>query len=879
MIAPGSYFTWVYENRPGSFGVLPLPEGYMKQVVPMLAKAGAKTIQTVYEGGPGKQCEPSSLEHLARATNMIIQGEHEMMEAPKKEDFLPIARNMSLPENNPDVVITCTYDAACKEWIAALREVDWSPKAQVFSICVGLETFSEDVGTDAEYLVGMSPWDKTLSVKDGISGWTPEEFVELYEAYSGRDAAYHAALGQATVSLMAQAIEFSNSTAYEDVANALQTQAFETVFGTVSFDENGQNKMDLIATQYDSNRTVNVVYPTDLAGAELVYPMPTWAKRDCMKLSPCNAGSAYAGVCKTDGTCECTSDNEVSFGKGPTAACHAIPEEDMTYIKPSLKIVGYLFVALQSVASIFFTGWSIYYNNRIVVRLSQPVFLVLVAFGCFIMGLSIVPLAEEGDYRYEQDPQTREETDNPADGVKELDAACMAFPWLLAIGFSITFSALFAKIVRVRKIMANAEAFRRRKVRVYDVMFVMVVIMAIEFVILLAWQFTAPLKWQREVVATSDLGYPTQSVGQCGAEKSKASLAFSVVLFVANFACILIALVLCYITREVKSELNEAKWITASIISILQVLVLVIPITIIASENTSAAFFVKSAAIFITSMAVTIFIFVPKFINLHFNENSDSINVSALFARSSKSREKRASKAAGTSRLSLSRSSFTDFVFELIKFKMTEGHCRVPVKNGGVLGKWVGKIQREFKKLKPIKRSLPENGDLKETSPEPVDITLDGVGVYFANAEGRGDGVAVVKKEPKKSKDSDGVPENLQLDLYLGPSDLMESSKSIQAKANNPTTIRFDRIKTLASLGFVWEFPSADYVPGMDTSISDIRSGLSTLSFSEMRSGELQTASENDLSAPLTVSDINDKSSEFKQESEHEILFEYPEKS
>ena len=51
MIAPGSYFTWVYENKPGSFGVLPLPELYMKQVIPMLASVGAKTIQTVYEGG------------------------------------------------------------------------------------------------------------------------------------------------------------------------------------------------------------------------------------------------------------------------------------------------------------------------------------------------------------------------------------------------------------------------------------------------------------------------------------------------------------------------------------------------------------------------------------------------------------------------------------------------------------------------------------------------------------------------------------------------------------------------------------------------------------------------------------------------------------
>ena len=144
MIAPGSYFTYVYENRPGSFGVLPLPEQYLKQVIPMLAKAGARTVQTVYEGGPGKQCESARI--LTDEYNMIIQAEHQMEADPKMIDFLPIAFNMSQADQNPDVVITCTYDAACSEWISALRNISWSPKAQVFSICIGMETFAEQVG-------------------------------------------------------------------------------------------------------------------------------------------------------------------------------------------------------------------------------------------------------------------------------------------------------------------------------------------------------------------------------------------------------------------------------------------------------------------------------------------------------------------------------------------------------------------------------------------------------------------------------------------------------------------------------------------------------------------------------------------------------------
>merc|ERR1740121_1056282 len=164
----------------------------------MLAGVGAKTIHTVYEGGPGKQCE--SIGPVAEANGMIVQGESPFVKGPTKEDFLPLAKNMSKPENDPDVVITCTYEASCKEWIYALREANWSPRAQVFSICIGLESFSEAVGTDAEYLIGMSPWDRSLSIKDSISGWSPEEFASLFEAYSGRDAAYHAALGQSSVS-------------------------------------------------------------------------------------------------------------------------------------------------------------------------------------------------------------------------------------------------------------------------------------------------------------------------------------------------------------------------------------------------------------------------------------------------------------------------------------------------------------------------------------------------------------------------------------------------------------------------------------------------------------------------------------------------------
>lgn len=859
MIAPGSYFTWVYEDKPGSFGVLPLPELYMRQVIPMLFDAGARTIQTVYEGGPGKQCE--SLEPLANAIGMTIQGMHKMEGSPTIEDFLPIVRTMAEPDQNPDVVITCTYDAACDQWIKALREVDWSPKAQVFSICVGLESFSDAVGTDAEHLIGMSPWDRSLEIRDAITGWTPEDYVGLFEAYTGRNAAYHAALGQATVSLLAQAIESADSMDYEPVSEALQNGAFETVFGTVSFDANGQNKMDLIATQYDANGTVNVVYPPNLAGADLVYPMPTWAERDCVHLSPCNNGLAYSGTCRPDGTCGCANENEVSYGKGPTAACHAIPVEDMTYINPSLKVMGYVFVGLQVTASIFFVSWTYYYRERTVVRISQPIFLVFVAFGSALMSLSILPLAQEGGYRYEQDPLTREETDVPVPGLELLDASCMAFPWLLAIGFSITFSALFAKILRVRKLMANAEKFRRKKVAVKDVLFVMATVLLGETAVLLAWQFVAPLRWSRVVIATSDLGYPTQSVGRCAADDPSTSLAFVIGLFAINFACVLTAIVLCYMTRQVKSDLNEAKYVSASVITIFQVLLLVVPIAIIASENTSAAFFVKSAATFIIAGAVTMFIFVPKLVNYHLRKRAinvsellggsrvsslaqygsqvpssnsiqppnsnrngyskfgltglrtstvrndysgkDESKISAEFSLSGRSGSFKPAVTTTTTTLS-SSSSFGDFVVELLRFRAEKGHCDVPVLGGDggddSLAAWVREIRREYRKLEPIRTKVPGSSSKPaagvEATPEPPPPPPD---VVMGGGRG-GVYFAGAYGRSKRTENGDTIHyENAVVVPEPYQLDCHDGSDDGGGKG------RFDRVRILTDLGFDWK--------------------------------------------------------------------------
>ena len=83
------------------------------------------------------------------------------------------------------------------------------PRAQVFTVCVGSDDFGEDVGDDAAYMLGVSPWDKSLDMTDSVTGWTAREFYDNFESFSGESATYHAASAAASLNVAVLAMEAS----------------------------------------------------------------------------------------------------------------------------------------------------------------------------------------------------------------------------------------------------------------------------------------------------------------------------------------------------------------------------------------------------------------------------------------------------------------------------------------------------------------------------------------------------------------------------------------------------------------------------------------------------------------------------------------------
>jgi 7 transmembrane sweet-taste receptor of 3 GCPR len=130
-----------------------------------------------------------------------------------------------------------------------------------------------------------------------------------------------------------------------------------------------------------------------------------------------------------------------------------VPEVDLNQIH-GLRAFGYSLAGIIIMCSLIFAAWSIIYREAPVVRASQPIFLVMICAGAFVFGSALFPLGID-------------------DSVASVDAcseACMSIPWLLALGWTILFSGIFAKLRRVNIVFRNASRFRRVAVTHQDVL-------------------------------------------------------------------------------------------------------------------------------------------------------------------------------------------------------------------------------------------------------------------------------------------------------------------------------------------------------------------------------------------------------------------------
>ena len=238
----------------------------------------------------------------------------------------------------------------------------------------------------------------------------------------------------------------------------------------------------------------------------------------------------------------------------------------LTKIRP----VGLTMAAFSMLLSIALSVWVGINRKAAVIRKSQPIFLVMICIGTLLMASAIIPLS----------------IDDSIASYETCTNACIASPWLLSIGFTTTFSALFAKIYRINTLMRSARLFRKVKISAWDVMLPFFILLTITLIFLLVWTVVDPMYWIRQDVFGSTDGLSTYGICMIGRTNiSKAMIASLVVL---AFACVILACVAAWRGREISIEYSESKYVGLVMIVMLQLLLLGIPLNALVNTNPPA---------------------------------------------------------------------------------------------------------------------------------------------------------------------------------------------------------------------------------------------------------------------------------------------------
>ena len=259
---------------------------------------------------------------------------------------------------------------------------------------------------------------------------------------------------------------------------------------------------------------------------------------------------------------------------------------------------GWALISLILLAALACGIWTYRHRTTLVVRAAQPLFLILISIGVFVFGASIIPMAiDDGHF-----------------SVEACDRACMAVPWLVSAGWSILFSALYAKIRRVNLVVHNVTNFKQVKVSERDVMTPFAIIFSANLILLVIWTVIDPLFWERVEVSK------TESYGTCSADSDSVAWKIMVALLSAlNGAALIGANVEAWKARKIDTEYGESSYIGLIMASILQVVLVGVPLTFLVKDNPTARFFVNSSMAFVISMSALSLLFIPKVITVHQN--------------------------------------------------------------------------------------------------------------------------------------------------------------------------------------------------------------------------------------------------------------------
>jgi len=282
----------------------------------------------------------------------------------------------------------------------------------------------------------------------------------------------------------------------------------------------------------------------------------------------------------------------------------AVPA-NYSYISGWATPFAWALSALVTLLGAGFMGWLFLHRTHKVIKFAQPEFLCFIILGAVMMAFSVVPLSlDDRDVEY----YSLDNVLNLNTQSRRLNRACMVVPWLYVTGFALEFSALLAKVWRLKKIFL-AKQLQRVRQTVRDTVPILAACLFTGWCFCAAWTGAAPLQWARTAVTFDSNGFMVDSYAHC---TSEAFAKFYGVLTALELGCLFYGMVLCYQTRNVQEEFVENKWITIVLINMMSTVLLTVLLGFFMRQNPSALFAIELINVMMTGGGVMCVMIIPK---------------------------------------------------------------------------------------------------------------------------------------------------------------------------------------------------------------------------------------------------------------------------
>lgn len=165
--------------------------------------------------------------------------------------------------------------------IEQMEERSFSPDLIKFVRAADPQDWWNALGESGQYVCMCPGWVPGMTGNGNEEMWNA--YVDEYELEDGNFIRTAVGGGYNVAQVTAQAIDAAGSTDPSDVQNALQSETFETVIGSFSFEDNGlpaEGELTAPTGQWlDGNQYTVFPETDDERAADLEYPIPSWSER------------------------------------------------------------------------------------------------------------------------------------------------------------------------------------------------------------------------------------------------------------------------------------------------------------------------------------------------------------------------------------------------------------------------------------------------------------------------------------------------------------------------------------------------------------------------------------------------------------------------